>query len=56
MNEPDYEMFLKDAINALSNIEAHERSEEVGETLEAVIDDLEVIYDWLFGKGESNDK
>ena len=50
MNEErDYTAIMEDALSALKNIPCHERSEEVGETLEAVIEDISDVLEWLRG-------
>jgi len=47
--EPDYVAWLADALSALQNIPEDEHSEEVGETIDAVIDDLGSVLTWLRG-------
>lgn len=45
--ETDYVAWLEDAISTLQKIPEDERSEEVGETLDAVIEDLQGVLSWL---------
>jgi len=47
--EPDYVAWVADALFALRNIPDDEHSEEVGETIGAVIEDLEGVLSWLRG-------
>lgn len=47
--EPDYIAWLGDALDALRNIPEDEHSEEVGETLSAVIEDLDGVLTWFRG-------
>jgi len=48
MNEErDYIGILADALNGLRNIPEKERSEEVGETIDAAIEDIDDVLTWL---------
>jgi len=50
MNEErDYLSVLADALSALQEIPDNEHSEEVGETLDAVVEDVSDVLDWLRG-------
>ncbi len=48
-DEPDYIAFLGDSLDALRNIPDDECSEEVSETICAVIEDLDSVLAWLRG-------
>ena len=45
MMSDNLEFILSDVIDALSGIDEAERSEEVGETIQAVIEDLKSVRD-----------
>lgn len=45
-----YAIWIEDAIGALGDIPENARSEEVGEVLETVIDDLLGVLHWLQNK------
>lgn len=48
MEDRDYTAILADALDALRSVPDDEHTEEVGETLEAVIEDLSDVLQFMF--------